>query len=874
MLHCDSLINSHSVSAALYARVSSEQQAQAGTIDSQVAEVLQRAGDEGVSIEPEAQFIDEGHSGATLVRPALERLRDLAAAGGIDRLYVLCPDRLARSYAYQVLLVDELQRCGVEVVFVNRELGKTPEDHLLLQVQGMVAEYERAKIIERSRRGKLHAARGGSVNVLSGAPYGYRYVPGVEGAGAAQYNVDLQQAAVVQQLFQWVGAERLSIGQACKRLKTAGICSPRGKDYWDRTTVWGILKNPAYKGQAAFGKTHMGPMRPRLRGGRRRAEQPRNGQSCFDTPAEQWINIAVPAIVQEEVFDAVAQQLEENRRRNRLGRRGARYLLQGLLVCKCCGYAYYGKQLSLAGGKGKRRDYGYYRCVGTDAYRFGGHRLCPNKQVRQDLLDQAVWNDVRSLLAEPGRIEQELHRRLDPDRGDPQQQMRQKLSAQIDKLRRGMARLIDAYGEGLVDKSEFEPRIKASKERLSQLQEQLQSHLDEQARARELRLVIDNLEAFSRQVTAGLEQADWATRREVIRTLVKRVEIDKEQVKVVYRVDLNPFDRRPERGIWHYCWRGDTAALRDAFFLFHVLAVFHHAGVQPFLDVTHDAWVADPVLDELHQPFVVQRIEKPANVRVEQPVHLLALDSHRQSIQRHVGAASGAEPIREAQEVGLVDGIEHLHRRALDDFVLQHGNADGSLFAFCFGDIHPFDRLGPVRSTRQAVREVLKIALQFLPIGLPRLSVDARCRIPLQGQVCLAESIDVVDVVPERGELQLLVPTGCLSYPVQCTVQIFACRYGALCPIDLFCRTGWGRKTILLPVLLGQAPSLHPLFVPLVESPVVQLHGLLRYYGPVRLLGLVHRRRSPCGFTARTTACVMAKPEISRLPNGKRWLPL
>jgi site-specific DNA recombinase len=560
MSHCNNILNNHSVRAALYARVSSEQQAQAGTIASQIAAVLQRAREDQLCIEPEAQFIDEGHSGATLVRPALERLRDLAATGGIDRLYVLCPDRLARSYAYQVLLVDELQRCGVEVVFVNRELGKTPEDHLLLQVQGMVAEYERAKIIERSRRGKLHAARRGSVNVLSGAPYGYRYVSGIEGAGAAQYNVHLQQAAVVRRIFQWVGAERLSIGQVCKRLKNEGISSPRGKDYWDRSTVWGVLKNPAYKGQAAFGKTHMGPMRPRLRGGRRRHEQPRNGQSCFDAPAEQWINIAVPAIVEEEMFDAVAQQLEENRRRSRQGRRGARYLLQGLLVCKCCGYAYYGKQISLSGGKGKRRDYGYYRCVGTDAYRFGGHRVCPNKQVRQDILDYAVWNDVRSLLSEPGRIEQELDRRLDPDRGNPQQQMHQKLSAQMDKLRRGIARLIDAYGEGLVDKSEFEPRIKSSKERLSQLQEQLQSHLDEQARARELRLVIDNLEMFAKQVAAGLDQADWTTRRDVIRTLVKRVEIDKEQVKVVYRVDLSPFDRSPERGILHYCWRGALAA--------------------------------------------------------------------------------------------------------------------------------------------------------------------------------------------------------------------------------------------------------------------------------------------------------------------------
>jgi site-specific DNA recombinase len=749
MLQCDTTINSHCGRTALYARVSSEQQAQAGTIDSQVAAVLQRAREGGADVEPEMRFIDEGHSGATLVRPALERLRDSAAAGAIDRLYVLCPDRLACSYAYQVLLVDELQRCGVEVAFVNRELGKTPEDHLLLQVQGMVAEYERAKIIERSRRGKLHAARRGSVNVLGGAPYGYRYVPGVEAAGAAQYNVYLEEAAVVRQIFGWVGAERLSIAQVCKRLKDAGIPSPRGKDYWDRSTVWGILKNPAYKGQAAFGKTHTGPMRPRLRGGRRRPEQPRNGQSCFDTPAEQWISIPVPALVGEELFDAVARQLEENRRRSRQGRRGARYLLQGLLVCKCCGYAYYGKQLSLSAGKGRRREYGYYRCVGTDAYRFGGHRVCVNRQVRQDLLDRAVWDDVRSLLAEPGRVERELHRRLDPDGDDTRPQQGKTLAAQIDKLRRGIARLIDAYGEGLVDKLEFEPRIKSAKERLSQLQGQLQSHVDEQAGAVELRLVIDNLEAFSRHVTAGLDQADWATRRDVIRTLVKRVEIDQEQVKVVYRVDLSPFDRRPERGILHYCWRGDTSPLWRPLFLPYVPAVLQHARVQPLLDVTQDAPVRDPVPDELHEPSVVQGVEEPADVRVEHVAHLPRADRHRQRVQRHVGAAAGAEPVGEVQEVGLIDGVEHLHGRPLDDLVLQHGDADGAFSSVCFRDVHPSDRLGPVPASGKAVREVLEVALQFLPVRLPRLSVYACGRVPPESQVRLPQPIDVVDVVPE-----------------------------------------------------------------------------------------------------------------------------
>jgi len=158
--------------AGIYARVSSEQQVEAHTIDSQVSTLLAQAQEDGVNIADELHFIDDGYSGTTLVRPALERLRDTAAMGGLEQLYVHNPDRLARKYAYQVLLLDELQRAGVDVIFLNRAIGQTPEDHLLLQVQGMIAEYEHAKILERRRRGKRHAAQAGKGAVLGGAPYG------------------------------------------------------------------------------------------------------------------------------------------------------------------------------------------------------------------------------------------------------------------------------------------------------------------------------------------------------------------------------------------------------------------------------------------------------------------------------------------------------------------------------------------------------------------------------------------------------------------------------------------------------------------------------------------------------------------------------
>src|SRR5262249_31462294 len=212
--------------AAIYARVSSEQQAEAHTIASQVTALKERAQADGLTVSDAMTFLDEGYSGATLVRPALERLRDATSAGLIDRLYVHSPDRLARKYAYQVFLVEDLSRVGVEIVFITRDMGHRPEDDLLLQVKGMMAEYERAKIMERNRRGKLHAARAGSVNVLGGAPYGYRYISKHHGGGHARYEVMGREAPVGRQVFEWGGRGRPPLGGGCPPLRHARAPNP------------------------------------------------------------------------------------------------------------------------------------------------------------------------------------------------------------------------------------------------------------------------------------------------------------------------------------------------------------------------------------------------------------------------------------------------------------------------------------------------------------------------------------------------------------------------------------------------------------------------------------------------------------------------
>src|SRR5918912_2349380 len=162
--------------AAIYARVSTERQERQQTIESQGTARRAWALDEGHELAAEHVFRDEGYSGSRLDRPGLDGLRDVVRDGMVEIVAVLSPDRLARKYAYQVLLLEELRRAGCQVVFLHHPISDDPNDQLLLQIQGAVAEYERAVLNERFRRGKLHKARNGQY-LGSNPPYGYRYLP-------------------------------------------------------------------------------------------------------------------------------------------------------------------------------------------------------------------------------------------------------------------------------------------------------------------------------------------------------------------------------------------------------------------------------------------------------------------------------------------------------------------------------------------------------------------------------------------------------------------------------------------------------------------------------------------------------------------------
>ena len=238
--------------AAIYARVSSERQRQEQTIASQTVALRELAEQRDLVVPEEFVFEDDGFSGANLQRPALEQLRDRAFDGCFEVVLCHAPDRLARRYAYQVLLLEELARGGIEVVFAKEpERSGSPEDELLRQFQGMIAEYERAQIAERCRRGKLHRARAGAVSVLSGAPYGYRYVKKTEHADAF-YEIDELEAPIVREIFDRYVEQRESIVQIGRSLTEQGVPTRTGTPHWGSSTIWAILRNPAYTGHGGL----------------------------------------------------------------------------------------------------------------------------------------------------------------------------------------------------------------------------------------------------------------------------------------------------------------------------------------------------------------------------------------------------------------------------------------------------------------------------------------------------------------------------------------------------------------------------------------------------------------------------------------------
>jgi site-specific DNA recombinase len=494
--------------------------------------LVEFAHNQGYDVPREWIFEDEGFSGASLVRPGLERLRDLAAEGQLEAVLVYAPDRLSRKYAYQILLIEEFARNGVETVFIKAPKSDTPEDQLLLQFQGMIAEYERAQILERSRRGKRHRARQGQVSVLSGAPYGYRYVRKSDET-AAYYEVIEAEADVVRLIYRRYTVEHLSIGAITRLLNERAVPTRKRISRWERSTVWAILRNPAYKGTACFGKTETRPRQRVTRPLRLRGGVAKRNSSNRERPRQEWIEIPVPAIVSDEIF-ALAQELLTTNKTHAPRRTIEPSLCQGMISCRKCGYALYRTSTRTSA-----RKIHYYRCLGSDGWRYLNGAVCDNPPIREELLDQVVWNEIVKLLENPRLIEEELNRRLEAaHKASPTQRRQESLQRDLTRVRKSIERLMTAYQEDLLSLDELRTRMPELRQRERAMQAELHTIAAQaQDRTAYLRLA-ETLSAFLSRLRSSAKTLDITERQRIVRLLVKEVLVGEDAIIIRHSVPI------------------------------------------------------------------------------------------------------------------------------------------------------------------------------------------------------------------------------------------------------------------------------------------------------------------------------------------------
>jgi site-specific DNA recombinase len=513
--------------AAISARVSTDRRTQDQTIDSQLTALRQWAAAGGHDLRPEHVFADDGYSGTRLDRPALDRLRAAARDGEVDVVGVYAPDRLARQYAYQVLLLEEFQRAGCPVAFVHRPITDDPHDQLLLQIQGAVAEYERAVLRERFRRGKLQKARAGQW-VTSKAPFGYRYVPKRDGVPG---HLVIDPAEVVRLLFGWLPDDRLTIRRMLKRL-AAGPWRPRsGNRHWSSCVVRRIRSDPTYAGTAYANRyTSVVPRKPTGRGPRAGAATGRGA----GRPRAEWIAIPVPAIIDESTHEHALAQLA--RTAALAPRRNTRHtdLPRCLLTCQACG-------LALSGVTHRGRDGGpaaaYYRCGGKDPVAHGRDRAGPQPSPRADELDAAVWAHVRGLLDDPATRLTQFEAAARPAAGPPDGD---RVEVRLRRLDREEGRLLDAYQAGAVELGELKDR----RAQIAGRRQALVARRDQRARLRAerdaARQVYDDLAAFGDRIRSRLAAASVGERQKVLQLLVERVIVGADTLEVRHVSPLRP----------------------------------------------------------------------------------------------------------------------------------------------------------------------------------------------------------------------------------------------------------------------------------------------------------------------------------------------
>lgn len=506
--------------AALYARTSSQRQEEERTIESQIAEVESKIKSDGNILLPHCRYIDDGWSGMLLARPSLDALRDSVQHGEFEVLYVYDRGRIARKFAYQELILEELEDRQIKFISLHDSSGETPEEKVLQGMQGVFHEYERVKIAERMRRGKLYKAKNG-IMPNGPAPYGYNFVQKTSTV-AQHYEINDEEAVVVKQIFQWIGNEGYTFYKVIKNLHRLRILPRKKKrEVWVKSSITRMLSQEAYIGTTFYNKKEaVAPKNPRVEEGYKRIKK----SSRRIRPRSEWIPIKVPTILDLELFNKARMQAKLNFRKAKRNRK-YEYTLTGKLFCYC-GSPMCGDTV---------REHHYYRCS-SRIKKYPLPNDCQVGGINVVNIETPIWDKLESLLSNPQLIREQaekwLTKQADPHADERLKEL-EKFQKIILKIKEEELRHAKAYGEGIIELEAFRKLMSDIKLRKQAIENQMISlKLIQEKTVDKPNLSIDEI---CNSFPKVLEQLKSSTQRHIIELIVDCIKINKERSSATIR---------------------------------------------------------------------------------------------------------------------------------------------------------------------------------------------------------------------------------------------------------------------------------------------------------------------------------------------------
>jgi site-specific DNA recombinase len=511
---------------AIYARVSSEKQAKDGTIESQLEALKEYAKAHDLNIAYEC--LDDGYSGTVLARPGLDELRDLAQARSIEGVLILSPDRLSRNQANQILLMEEFKKRNLKVIFTNQQFEDTPEGNFMLQIHGAVAELERAKIVDRMRRGTIHAVKNGQING-GNRPYGYRYVPKNKNV-VGHLEIHPEEAKTVRYIFDLYINERLAGTQIEKRLNDE-LVPCRGNKWWS-SLIYQILKSETYTGTAyMFKRRRVEPTKnnPKMSGYRKE----KNSSRVF-RGRDEWNSIPVPVIIDETTWNKAQELLKQNAHKSKRNNRKNEYLLRGLVVCGLCG--------ALASGYVSNKST-YYSC---GAKRNKNIHSKPHDELIQTShkpFDESIWLGLTQLLSDPNKLKSQVEKRLQMRSAKvTTHQDTTDLDKELAQLANQEKRILDAYREAVISLDELKTQKEKIFNRCKVLEGKKDAVLSHSEGTERAKITMGMLGDVSARFSRVMAKADFATREILVNRLVNSVTLMTDKAIVRGNIPIDTLD--------------------------------------------------------------------------------------------------------------------------------------------------------------------------------------------------------------------------------------------------------------------------------------------------------------------------------------------